>query len=188
MLQAVKHRCKKFRIVLVFYECNWHFSVQRCVSGMTAVICTYPLDVVRARLAFQVTGDHRYTGIANAFHTIYLKVARVRCPARRWIVSVDLFSKSTFFPWLQEGGVLGFYRGLTPTLIGMAPYAGKISGFGGCNLLKKKNSKSQCWRRSRLSTLQDCRSSPSARWRVSASNISRSCWVVRLQTIPTSWS
>ncbi len=44
-------------------------------SGMTAVICTYPLDVIRARLAFQVTGEHRYTGIANAFHTIYLKVA-----------------------------------------------------------------------------------------------------------------
>lgn len=43
-------------------------------SGMTAVICTYPLDVIRARLAFQVKGDHRYTGIANAFHTIYLKV------------------------------------------------------------------------------------------------------------------
>lgn len=136
MLPAVKYRCKKFRIVLMFYECNWHVSVQRCISGMTAVICTYPLDVVRARLAFQVTGEHRYTGIANAFHTIYLKVARVRCPACRWIVSVDLFCKSTFFPWLQEGGVLGFYRGLTPTLIGMAPYAGEISGFGGCNLLK----------------------------------------------------
>lgn len=41
---------------------------------MTAVICTYPLDVIRARLAFQVKGEHRYTGIANAFHTIYLKV------------------------------------------------------------------------------------------------------------------
>lgn len=53
-------------------------AVSQCVlclfSGMTAVICTYPLDVIRARLAFQVKGDHRYTGIANAFHTIYLKV------------------------------------------------------------------------------------------------------------------
>ncbi|KAM8860363.1 solute carrier family 25 member 16 isoform 3-T3 [Spinachia spinachia] len=66
------------------------------MAGMTAVICTYPLDVIRARLAFQVTGEHGYTGIANAFHTIYLK----------------------------EGGVSGFYRGLIPTLIGMAPYAG----------------------------------------------------------------
>lgn len=30
--------------------------------------------MIRARLAFQVKGEHRYTGIANAFHTIYLKV------------------------------------------------------------------------------------------------------------------
>ena len=44
------------------------------VTGMTAVICTYPLDVTRARLAFQVKGHHRYTGIGNAFQTIYLKV------------------------------------------------------------------------------------------------------------------
>ncbi|KAK7901362.1 hypothetical protein WMY93_018131 [Mugilogobius chulae] len=64
--------------------------------GMTAVVFTYPLDVVRARLAFQVKGEHRYTGIINAFQTIYLK----------------------------EGGILGFYRGLTPTIIGMAPYSG----------------------------------------------------------------
>ncbi|XP_068597324.1 solute carrier family 25 member 16 [Brachionichthys hirsutus] len=73
-----------------------HRLVAGSMAGMTAVICTYPLDVVRARLAFQVTGDNRYTGIINAFHTIYR----------------------------EEGGVLGFYRGLTPTLIGMAPYAG----------------------------------------------------------------
>ncbi|CAJ1067408.1 graves disease carrier protein [Xyrichtys novacula] len=73
-----------------------HRLMAGSMAGMTAVICTYPLDMVRSRLAFQVTGYHRYTGIINAFHTIYLK----------------------------EGGVLGFYRGLTPTLIGMAPYAG----------------------------------------------------------------
>ncbi|KAG7512712.1 graves disease carrier protein [Solea senegalensis] len=73
-----------------------HRLMAGSMAGLTAVICTYPLDVIRARLAFQVKGEHRYTGIANAFHTIYLK----------------------------EGGVSGFYRGLTPTLIGMAPYAG----------------------------------------------------------------
>lgn len=73
-----------------------HRLMAGSMAGMTAVICTYPLDMVRARLAFQVKGEHRYTGIANAFQTIYHK----------------------------EGGVLGFYRGLTPTLIGMAPYAG----------------------------------------------------------------
>lgn len=73
-----------------------HRLMAGSMAGMTAVIFTYPLDVVRARLAFQVKGDHRYTGIINAFQTIYHK----------------------------EGGVKGFYRGLTPTLIGMAPYAG----------------------------------------------------------------
>lgn len=73
-----------------------HRLMAGSMAGMTAVICTYPLDMIRSRLAFQVTGYHRYTGIVNAFQTIYLK----------------------------EGGVLGFYRGLTPTLIGMAPYAG----------------------------------------------------------------
>lgn len=43
-------------------------------EGITAVICTYPLDMVRARLAFQVKGDHKYTGIIHAFKTIYTKV------------------------------------------------------------------------------------------------------------------
>ncbi|XP_037660628.1 graves disease carrier protein-like [Choloepus didactylus] len=66
---------------------------KRC---MTAVVCTYPLDMVRVRLAFQVKGEHTYTGIIHAFKTIYAK----------------------------EGGVLGFYRGLMPTILGMAPYAG----------------------------------------------------------------
>ncbi|KAJ8250482.1 hypothetical protein COCON_G00224040 [Conger conger] len=73
-----------------------HRLMAGSLAGITAVICTYPLDVIRARLAFQVTGEHRYTGIVNAFQTIYRK----------------------------EGGVPGFYRGLTPTIIGMAPYAG----------------------------------------------------------------
>ncbi|XP_014070653.1 graves disease carrier protein homolog [Salmo salar] len=73
-----------------------HRLMAGSMAGMTAVICTYPLDVIRARLAYQVKGHHRYTGIGNAFHTIYLK----------------------------EGGIPGFYKGLIPTLIGMAPYAG----------------------------------------------------------------
>ncbi|KAM4592169.1 solute carrier family 25 member 16 [Odontesthes bonariensis] len=72
-----------------------HRLMAGSMAGMSAVICTYPLDVIRARLAFQVTGDHRYTGIANVFQSIY-----------------------------RTEGIAGFYRGLTPTLIGMAPYAG----------------------------------------------------------------
>ncbi|XP_055390437.1 solute carrier family 25 member 16-like isoform X2 [Condylostylus longicornis] len=65
-------------------------------AGITAVALTYPLDTIRARLAFQVKGEHRYTGIA---HTA-LEILK------------------------HEGGIRALYRGFVPTLIGMAPYAG----------------------------------------------------------------
>uniref|UniRef100_A0A667Y4G4 Solute carrier family 25 member 16 n=1 Tax=Myripristis murdjan TaxID=586833 RepID=A0A667Y4G4_9TELE len=67
-----------------------HRLMAGSMAGMTAVICTYPLDVVRARLAFQVGCSH----------------------------------SKTFNTFTNEGGFRGFYRGLTPTIIGMAPYAG----------------------------------------------------------------
>ncbi|XP_003743297.1 graves disease carrier protein homolog [Galendromus occidentalis] len=65
-------------------------------AGVTAVLATYPLDMVRARLAFQVNGQHVYSGILDTVVSICRK----------------------------EGGILALYRGLSPTLIGMVPYAG----------------------------------------------------------------
>ncbi|XP_050514490.1 solute carrier family 25 member 16-like [Diabrotica virgifera virgifera] len=65
-------------------------------AGLTSVFCTYPLDTIRARLAFQVSGEHIYTGIAHAASTIFK----------------------------EEGGARALYRGFTPTLMGMVPYAG----------------------------------------------------------------
>ncbi|RZF37577.1 hypothetical protein LSTR_LSTR013998 [Laodelphax striatellus] len=65
-------------------------------AGVTAVLLTYPLDTIRARLAFQVTGEHVYSGI---LHT-------AGCIVR------------------EEGGIRALYRGLVPTLFGMVPYAG----------------------------------------------------------------
>ncbi|XP_012249514.1 graves disease carrier protein homolog isoform X1 [Bombus impatiens] len=65
-------------------------------AGVTAVTLTYPLDVIRARLAFQVAGEHIYVGIVHAGITIFKK----------------------------EGGIRALYRGFWPTIIGMIPYAG----------------------------------------------------------------
>lgn len=65
-------------------------------AGITAATFTYPLDVIRSRLAFQISGQHIYSGIANAAVTIFK----------------------------EEGGTRALYRGFTPTLIGMVPYAG----------------------------------------------------------------
>lgn len=44
-------------------------------AGLTAVTLTYPLDTIRARLAFQVTGEHKYRGIAHTAVTIFKEVS-----------------------------------------------------------------------------------------------------------------
>uniref|UniRef100_A0A8C4R1Z7 Solute carrier family 25 member 16 n=1 Tax=Eptatretus burgeri TaxID=7764 RepID=A0A8C4R1Z7_EPTBU len=87
---------RKFLNVQMGFTSSAHRLLAGSMAGITAVLCTYPLDMVRARLAFQVKGDHVYEGILHAFRVIYR----------------------------QEGGFKGFYHGLTPTVIGMTPYAG----------------------------------------------------------------
>lgn len=60
-------------------------------AGMIACTLTYPLDLVRTRLAAQTTTKH-YSGLINALVTIG-----------------------------KEEGVRGLYRGLAPTLAGVGP-------------------------------------------------------------------
>jgi solute carrier family 25 (mitochondrial phosphate transporter), member 23/24/25/41 len=58
------------------------------------VSITYPLDLVRARLAFQVK-TKRYSGVFNTISTL-----------------------------VKEDGIRGVYRGFVPTFMGILPYAG----------------------------------------------------------------
>ncbi|XP_047333717.1 mitochondrial carrier protein CoAc2 [Impatiens glandulifera] len=64
-------------------------------AGGTAVLFTYPLDLVRTKLAYQVVKPLVYKGI------------------------VDCFSKT-----YKEAGIRGLYRGVAPSLYGIFPYAG----------------------------------------------------------------
>ena len=41
------------------------------LAGITAVTTTYPLDVIRSRLAFQYKGEHIYSGIIDSIRKIY---------------------------------------------------------------------------------------------------------------------
>ena len=41
------------------------------LAGITAVTCTYPLDVIRSRLAFQFKGEYIYHGIVDAVRKIH---------------------------------------------------------------------------------------------------------------------
>lgn len=65
------------------------------LAGMTAVLVTYPLDVMRARIAFQLKGEHIYFGVLGTVKTIS-----------------------------QQEGKLALFRGIVPTLLGMVPYGG----------------------------------------------------------------
>ncbi|KAH9329511.1 hypothetical protein KI387_001619 [Taxus chinensis] len=80
------------------------------VSGGTAVLCTYPLDLARTKLAYQVTGPCTI-GLDKS-----LKIRSVK-PAYRGVA--DVFRKV-----YSEGGLRGLYRGVGPTLFGILPYAG----------------------------------------------------------------
>ncbi|KAL4589549.1 hypothetical protein LXL04_002457 [Taraxacum kok-saghyz] len=78
------------------------------LSGGTAVLFTYPLDLVRTKLAYQVVdsspklnnkvsivSDHAYRGIKDCFSRTY-----------------------------REAGMRGLYRGVAPSLYGIFPYSG----------------------------------------------------------------
>ncbi|XP_052262090.1 solute carrier family 25 member 16-like isoform X2 [Dreissena polymorpha] len=66
------------------------------LAGMTAVVLTYPLDVMRARIAFQLKGHHIYHGgMIDTVRTIS-----------------------------QQEGIQALYRGMFTSLLGMAPYGG----------------------------------------------------------------
>jgi solute carrier family 25 phosphate transporter 23/24/25/41 len=69
------------------------------MAGITSIAATYPLDLVRTRLSAQGEGaDRKYKNMRHCFQTI-LK---------------------------EEGGFWSgcLYRGITPTILGIAPYVG----------------------------------------------------------------
>ncbi|KAG2173693.1 hypothetical protein INT43_005113 [Umbelopsis isabellina] len=75
------------------------------LAGLVSVACTYPLDIVRTRLAVQSA-----TLPGNASPT---STEKVKQPGIMRTMSAI---------YRTEGGVFGLYRGLWPTLLGVAPY------------------------------------------------------------------
>ncbi|KAK8602457.1 hypothetical protein V6N12_052263 [Hibiscus sabdariffa] len=78
-------------------------------SGGTAVLCTYPLDLARTKLAYQVV-DTR-TKLSSGMTSLYPR------PAYSGI-------RDVLTAVYREGGISGLYRGVGPTLAGILPYAG----------------------------------------------------------------
>ncbi|XP_020240002.1 mitochondrial carrier protein CoAc2 [Cajanus cajan] len=77
------------------------------LSGGTAVLFTYPLDLIRTKLAYQIISPTKLnaSGMVNN-EQIYKGI-------------LDCLAKT-----YREGGIRGLYRGVAPSLIGIFPYAG----------------------------------------------------------------
>ncbi|KAK9275617.1 hypothetical protein L1049_022884 [Liquidambar formosana] len=76
-------------------------------AGGTAVLFTYPLDLVRTKLAYQVVGSSKLNvkGLVHG-EQLYRGI-------------FDCFSKT-----YKEAGTRGLYRGVAPSLYGIFPYSG----------------------------------------------------------------
>jgi solute carrier family 25 protein 16 len=84
------------------------YFVAGALSGVTSVLCTYPLELIRVRLAYQTTGK---INLREAISTIYHE-ADVAA------------SKSNISAFTRNLPLYPFYRGFSISIIGMIPYAG----------------------------------------------------------------
>lgn len=72
------------------------------IAGITSVFFTYPLDIVRTRLSIQTAS---FAALGGA--------PRDKLPGM-WTTMVLMYK--------SEGGMAALYRGILPTVAGVAPY------------------------------------------------------------------
>ena len=85
------------------------------LAGVTSVFFTYPLEVIRVRLAFETKKDSR-SSLARICSQIYHEHPPIP-PAH---TTPEAVMQNT----VPRSGLANFYRGFGPTLVGMLPYAG----------------------------------------------------------------
>jgi solute carrier family 25 protein 16 len=95
--------------------------VSGSLAGMVSVFCTYPLEVIRVRLAFETRTDHR-SSLADIVRKIYAETP----PPTSHNPSNAVTATATHVveKVTPRSGLSNFFRGFTPTLLGMVPYAG----------------------------------------------------------------
>lgn len=97
------------------YETNVRRFLSGSIAGMMSVFFTYPLEVIRVRLAFETKQAHRTT-LTEICKFIYIERPRIAVPGTA--------GKTIQVQSIPMGGLANFFRGFSATLCGMIPYAG----------------------------------------------------------------
>ena len=98
------------------------------LAGCISIFFTYPLELVRVRLAIETTGS-QWSSLREICRQIHYEPGHTRTGLATTAVAADIGPASqtisralyTNFP---QFGLANFYRGFSPTLLGMLPYAG----------------------------------------------------------------
>ncbi|KAI9037840.1 coenzyme A transporter [Aspergillus affinis] len=102
------------------------------LAGITSVFFTYPLELIRVRLAFETKKTSR-SSLRDVFRQIYHE--RVSPPSTSSGISASSATGATAATTVENvsssvnkvvpsSGIANFYRGFIPTMLGMLPYAG----------------------------------------------------------------
>ncbi|PSN72730.1 mitochondrial carrier [Corynespora cassiicola Philippines] len=91
------------------------------LAGMVSVFFTYPLEVIRVRLAFETRSEQRST-----LRSIVKKIYNEHPPTTAHHPSnpVSAAATSVVENIAPRYGFANFFRGFSPTMLGMIPYAG----------------------------------------------------------------
>ena len=100
-------------------------------AGASAVLITYPLDLVRTRLAYQSeSGKQHSTESAATNRASSHASASTSASQQKPVLERSLPRSPTstirgvFAVTMKQEGIWGLYRGIGPTLAGILPYAG----------------------------------------------------------------
>ncbi|KAK9236072.1 mitochondrial carrier domain-containing protein [Lipomyces kononenkoae] len=94
-------------------ETNVRRVVSGSLAGVTSVFFTYPLELIRVRLAYETRKDQRASFVRTCKQILgegQAATGSVASAGESWIRNFR--------------GLHNFYRGFSPTILGMLPYAG----------------------------------------------------------------
>ncbi|OLN87815.1 Mitochondrial carrier protein LEU5 [Colletotrichum chlorophyti] len=105
-------------------ETPWRRLISGSMAGVTSVFFTYPLEVIRVRLAFET--KHGGSSLSAICRRIYNErfVRNSGATNAAGATATEATATSTVAAIAPRSGLINFYRGFTPTLLGMLPYAG----------------------------------------------------------------